>query len=213
MGAATNRPGILGKWFSGLADIFPALRRPRLEQELSEAKARLCWQNKRMERLRQRYDALDNRYAALANEADALRSRLYAAEQQVGACQELARTLCGAVSAGEDLKRLYEAAAPRLDSGGFNLFYAAQEITGFRLSEAFLHEDACGYFEFLDGFGLLRYLKASEFGAVGWEPIPGADGRRAVLKEVDESAPEYREFERQLYTRVLERLGLRGQVL
>ena len=73
----------------------------------------------------------------------------------------------------------------------------------------FPYEDACGCFEFLDGFELLRYLKASEFGAVGWGSAPGADSKKVILREVDESIPTYREFERQMHIRALERLGLR----
>lgn len=74
------------------------------------------------------------------------------------------------------------------------------------------YEDACGYFEFLGGFELLRYLKASEFDAVSWEIVPGTDCKKAILKEVDESTPAHREFERQLYKRALECLGLRVAV-
>ena len=74
----------------------------------------------------------------------------------------------------------------------------------------FPYEDACGCFEFLDGLELLRYLKASEFGAVTWELVSGTECKKAILGEVDESTPVYREFERQLYKRALERLGLRA---
>ena len=65
-------------------------------------------------------------------------------------------------------------------------------------------EDACGCFEFLDGFELLRYLKASEFNAVTWEVVPGTECKKAVIREVDESTLAYREFERQLYMRALD---------
>lgn len=207
--AIMNRPSILGKWFLKLAEIFPILRRPDLEREIDEAKTRLDWQKKRTERFRQRYDALDRQHAALVNEVEGLRSRLYAAEQQAEAFKGMAKTVCAGVSTGAELKRLYESIAPCLDSGGLNLFYAAREITGVRLYKAFPYEDACGCFEFLDGFELLRYLKASRFGAVDWESILDTECKKAVLKEVDESTPAYQEFERQLYARVLERLGLR----
>ena len=184
-------------------------RRPDLEWELAEAKTRIGWQKKRTESIRQRYDELDRQCAALSDEAGSLRSRLYVAEQQAEAFKEVAKALCITVETAEDLKRLYHAAAPYLDRGGFNLFDAAQEITGFSLSEEFPYEDACGCFEFLDGLELLRYLKASEFGAVTWELVYGTECKKAILGEVDESTPAYREFERQLYKRALERLGLR----
>ena len=56
---------------------------------------------------------------------------------------------------------------------------------------------------------IAKLIKASEFGAVDWEPVPGADSKKAILREVDESTPAYQEFERQMYIRALERLGLR----
>ena len=99
-------------------------------------------------------------------------------------------------------------AASYLDDGGFNLFDAAQEITGCPLNKEFPYEDACGCFEFLDGYELLRYVISSEFGAVTWEIVPGTECKKAALGEVDESTPAYREFERQLYRRALECLDL-----
>lgn len=206
MEATANKTGALWQWFLKLAELFPMFRQPDLEQELTEATIRISRQKKRTERIQQRYDALDRQCAALSNEVDGLRSRLCVAEQQAEAFKLVA---CVAVGTAEDLKRLYEAAAPCLDSGGFNLFDAAREITGFCLSSEFPYEDACGCFEFMDGSELLRYLKASEFGAVSWEIMPGTDCKKAILGEVDESAPAYREFERQLYMRASDRLGLR----
>lgn len=197
-------------WFLKLADIFSLPRCSELEQELAEAEARIGWQKKHTERTQRRYDVLGRRYAALSNEVDGLRSRLYAAEQQAEAFKAVAKTLCAAVGTAEELKRLYEAASPYLDTGGFNLFDAAREITGFSQSREFPYEDACGSFEFLDGSELLRYLIASEFDAVTWELVPGTGCKKAILRGVDESTPAYREFERQLYKRALERLGLRA---
>lgn len=208
MEAAMSKSRPLRKWPLKLAELFPMFRRPDLEQELTEARTRIGWQKKRTERLQQRYDATDRRCVALTNEIDGLRSRLYAAQQQAEAFKGMVKTFCASIETVEELKRLYEAVAPTLDNGGFNLFYAAQEITGFCLHREFPHEDACGCFEFLDGFELLRYLKASEFNAVDWEPVPGTDCKKANLREVDESTPAYQEFERQLYMRTLERLGL-----
>ena len=141
---------------------------------------------------------------------DRLRSRLYVAEQQADAFKAAAKALCASAEAAEDLKRFFQAVAPCLDRDGFLLFHAAQEITGFSLSREFPYEDACGRFEFLDGFELLRYLEASEFNAVSWELVPDTGCKKAILREVDKSTPAHREFERQLYKRALERLGLRA---
>lgn len=209
MDAIVNESGVLSSWFLKLAEIFPMSHRSSLERELAEAETQIGWQKKRTERIQQRYDALDRQCAAMSNEADGLRSRFYAAEQQAEAFKEIAKTFCAAVNTAEDLKRIYQVAASHLDDGGFNLFDAAQEITGCRLGREFPYKDACGCFEFLDGYELLRYVIASEFGAVTWETVPSTECKKAILGEVDESTPAYREFERQLYKRVLERLGLR----
>ena len=206
MESAVNKSSVLRKRFLKLADLFPMFRRSVLERELAEAKTRLGWQKKRTEQIQQRYDSLSRQCMALTNEVDGLRSRLYVAEQQAEAFKRVA---CAVVGTAEDLKQLYNAAGPYLDSSGFNLFCAAQEITSFSLPGEFPYEDACGCFEFMDGFELLRYLKASKFGAVNWETVPGTSCRKAVLREVDESIPDYQEFERQLYMRALDHLGLR----
>ena len=203
MEAVINEAVVLGQRCLKLADLISMFRRSSLDREL--AKARIDWQKKHTERTQQRYDTLDRRYATLSSEVDSLRSRLYAAERQTEAFKEVAKA---AVGTAEDRKRLYQAAASYLDNGGFNLFAAAQEITGFCLGREFPYEDACGCFEFLDGFELLRYLKAFEFGSVSWEVVPGTDCKKAILGEVDESTPAYREFEQRLYKRALDRLGL-----
>ena len=109
----------------------------------------------------------------------------------------------------ENFRQVYERAALRHDPEGFQLFFAAQEVTGIRrLWEEFPYEDACGCFEFADGRQLLRYLTAARFGAVSWEIVPGTTYERAVLREVDTSTPEYQAFARQLYAKALERMGL-----
>ena len=110
----------------------------------------------------------------------------------------------------ESVRQVYERAAPRHDPEGFQLFFAAQEVTGIRrLWEEFPYEDACGCFEFADGRQLLRYLTAAHFGAVSWEIVPGTTYERAVLREVDTSTPEYCAFEQQIYETALERMGFR----
>lgn len=213
MEATVNESNMLGKWVSKLTERFPMLRRSDLEQELDEAKTRIGWQKKRTERIQKRYDALDRQCVALSNEVNGLRARLYTAQQQAETLKGVVQMLCASVDSAVNLKDLYEAVASCLDSGGFILFHAAQDITGFCFSREFPYEDACGCFEFMDGFESLRYLKASEFGAVDWVPVPGADCKKAILREVDESTPAYLEFERLLYIRALDRLGLRTDTL
>lgn len=108
----------------------------------------------------------------------------------------------------EKLKWFYKHVSPQKDPDGFQLYFAAQEITGIRhLWEEFPYEDARGCFEFADSRQLLRYLTAAHFGAVSWEAVPGTTYERAVLQEVDTSTPEYQAFEKQMYAQALERMG------
>ena len=53
----------------------------------------------------------------------------------------------------------------------------------------------------------MRWLTAGRFQAVEWEIIPNSTYEYATLREVDTSTPEYCAFEKQLYKKVLERMG------
>lgn len=88
----------------------------------------------------------------------------------------------------------YAQLAPTLDTDGFSLYAAAEEITGLKVYEEFPYEDNHGMFEMADGHTLLRYLEAAYFGTVTWEIVPGTPYERAILGEVDKTTPEYRAF-------------------
>ena len=88
----------------------------------------------------------------------------------------------------------YAQLAPTLDTDGFSLYAAAEEVTGLKVYEEFPYEDNHGMFEMADGHTLLRYLEAAYFGTVTWEIVPGTPYERAILGEVDKTTPEYRAF-------------------
>ena len=88
----------------------------------------------------------------------------------------------------------YAQLAPALDTDGFSLYAAAEEVTGLKVYEEFPYEDNRGMFELADGHTLLRYLEAAYFGTVTWEIVPGTPYERAILGEVDKTTPEYRAF-------------------
>ncbi len=84
------------------------------------------------------------------------------------------------------------------------LYDAALAISGYpNLPGEFPYEDNRGVFDEADGHQLLKYLTALHFHAVRWEAVPGTPYEKAVLLDVDTATPEYRAFEKQLYTRVL----------
>ena len=88
----------------------------------------------------------------------------------------------------------YAQLAPTLDTDGFSLYAAAEEVTGLKVYEEFPYEDNRGMFEMADGHTLLRYLEAAYFGTVTWEIVPGTPYEQAILGEVDKTTPEYRAF-------------------
>ncbi len=83
----------------------------------------------------------------------------------------------------------------------------AEKLTGIDVSSFFPYEDNRGLFAEADGRQLLRWLTAAHFHAVDWSIVPGTTYERAALREVDTSTPEYQAFEKQLYEKVLERMG------
>ena len=60
-----------------------------------------------------------------------------------------------------DAKTFYEQIAPKLDPGGFKLYFTAKRMTGFDLYGQFPYEDARGMFEMMNGHQLMRYLRIS----------------------------------------------------
>lgn len=115
--------------------------------------------------------------------------------------------VCPSPTSPGDMKQLYHTIAPHLDKHGFELYRTAKRLTDIDVCSAFPYEDNRGMFEEADGYRLLRYLTAAYFHAVKWEIVPGTCHEKATLMEIDTAAPEYREFERELYEGALMRLG------
>ncbi len=137
-----------------------------------------------------------------------LEGKLERTATQMDSCQAALRALCSRPPSNEELKRIYEATAPVQDPYGFGLYVAAKTLTKIEISTYFPYEENRGLFEDAKGPELLRYLTAARFNAVTWEVVPGTTYEKAVLGEVDISAPEYREFERAIYARALKWAGL-----
>ena len=97
-----------------------------------------------------------------------------------------------------------------MDPSGFTLYRMAKELTGIDVPSCFPYEDNRGLFEEMSGHSLLDWLTAVHFQAVDWDIIPGTTYEAATLREVDTSTPEYQAFEKQLYAKVLERMGFQS---
>ena len=117
---------------------------------------------------------------------------------------------CPKLSTPEELKRFYDAISPSMDERGFTLYRMAKELTGIDVPSCFPYEDNRGLFEEMSGHQLLDWLTAVHFQAVDWEIIPNSTYEYATLREVDTSTPEYQALEKQLYEKVLERMGFQS---
>lgn len=111
------------------------------------------------------------------------------------------------LSSIEEMKQFYNTVSRSLDLDGFTLHHVAERLTGVDTVSLFPYENAHGAFETASGRELMKYLTAYCFDAVQWESVPNSAYEKAVLGEVDTTAPEYQRFERQLYESVLERMG------
>ena len=121
--------------------------------------------------------------------------------------QDALNEFCPRLSTPEEMKRFYNTISPSMDAQGFTLYHMAKELTGIDVPACFPYEDNRGMFELMEGHQLLDWLTAVHFQVVEWEIIPNSTYESATLLEVDTSTPEYQVFEKQLYEKVLERMG------
>lgn len=175
-----------------------------VEYELKLADQALELRQKECDQLRSTIEDRDFQIFSMAEERD---SSLRFLSAKSDALLDALREFPPRLSAVEDMKRFYDVVAGSLDPSGFTLYRMAKEVTGIEVTSLFHYEDARGMFEEASGHQLMDYLTAYLFGAVKWEVIPGSTYECATLGDVDTATPEYRQFERQLYGRVLERMG------
>ena len=185
----------------GLRDIIRAIREyPTARAELETARSEL----------RQAQQALvqsEQTCTALRDETGERSIHEKFLTRQLAAVQTALEEFCPRLSSLEDMKRFYNTISPSVDPQGFTLYHMAEKLTGIDVSSFFPYEDNRGLFAEADGRQLLRWLTAAHFGAVDWTIVPGTTCEAAALREVDTSTPEYQAFEKQLYEKVLERMG------
>lgn len=184
---------------------------PRLQQALEESKVKL--ETSRLE-CRHLLDQLTE-LEPLADEwYQQSVGKEYAASmerQKTAKLQKVLASYCPVLDSTEKLCQFYDTVAPEFDRDGFHLYDAALTISGYcYIGSSFPYEDNCGVFDYADGHQLLKYLTALHFQAIKWEVVPGTPYEKATLLEVDTSTPEYRAFEKKLYTQVLCDLGFHG---
>ena len=181
----------------GLKDIIRAIREyPAARAGLETARSELGQSRETCESLWLTLDEQKDYTKFLSSKAEALQAALDA--------------FCPRLSTPEELKRFYDAISPDMDPSGFTLYRMAKELTGIDVPSCFPYEDNRGLFEEMSGHSLLDWLTAVHFRAVDWDIIPGSTYESATLREVDTSTSEYQAFEKQLYAKVLERMGFQS---
>lgn len=185
----------------GLRDIIRAIREyPTARAELKVAHLELRQAQQALEKSEQDRESLSLILSEQKDYTDFL-------SRKAEAFQNTLEEFCPRLSTLEDMKRFYDTISPSMDAQGFTLYRMAKELTGIDVPTCFPYEDNRGMFELMAGHQLLDWLTAVHFQAVEWEIIPNSTYEYATLLEVDTSTPEYRAFEKQLYEKVLERMG------
>ena len=188
----------------GLREMLRAIREyPAIHAELDTARSEL----------RQAQQALgqsEQEQGSLRLTLDEQKDYTNFLSHKAEALQEALMEFCPKLSTPEELKRFYDAISPSMDERGFTLYRMAKELTGIDVPSCFPYEDNRGLFEEMSGHSLLDWLTAVRFQAVDWDIIPGSTYESATLREVDTSTPEYCAFEKQLYAKVLERMGFQS---
>ena len=185
----------------GLRDMIRAIREyPAVHAELETAHTELRQAQQSLEQSEQAYKFLKIENEEQTHYEDFL-------TQQTSALRNVLQEFCPKLSSVDDMKRFYDTIAPNVDRKGFTLYHTAERLTGVDVPSFFPYEDNRGLFEEMDGHQLLRWLTAAHFHAVDWTVVPGTCCESATLREVDTTTPEYQSFERQLYEKVLERMG------
>lgn len=185
----------------GLRDIIQAIQEyPAARAELEVARLELRQAQQALEQSEQDRESLSLELSEQKDHTDFL-------SHKAAALQDALNGFCPRLSTPEELKRFYNTISPSMDESGFTLYHMAKDLTGIDVPSCFPYEDNRGIFEVMEGHQLLDWLIAVHFQAVEWEIIPGSTYESAALQEVDTSTPEYQAFEKQLYGKVLERMG------
>jgi hypothetical protein len=99
----------------------------------------------------------------------------------------------------ENAKRIYSFLKPyHYDTGGWLLYNAAKDLLQTDVYSEFPAEDNMGYFETLDGYGLLKWLEIAKFAEKKHEQIRGG---YELMKShaLDKKAPNYQKYQNALW--------------
>ena len=185
----------------GVRDWLKAVREyPAKNQELNELRELLAHSESQLQIGEQKCRQLED--ICLAQKRDVKQ-----VEQKLEGCMNALRLFGPKLDTPELLEQFYAAVMPTMDRDGFRLYSTAAKMTGFNPYDVFSYEDNRGMFEEADGHTLMRYLLARQFNAVEWNIVPGTAYEAAVLRDVDTTTQEYRNFSKKLYEQTLRKMG------
>ena len=190
----------------GVRDWLKAVREyPAKNQELNELRELLAHSESQLQIGEQKCRQLED--ICLAQKRDVKQ-----VEHKLEGCMNALRLFGPKLDTPELLEQFYAAVMPTMDRDGFRLYSTAAKMTGFNPYDVFSYEDNRGMFEEADGHTLMRYLLARQFNAVEWNIVPGTAYEAAVLRDVDTTTQEYRNFSKKLYEQALRKMGF-GRLL
>ena len=190
----------------GLKDMFRSIR------EYPATAANLKTVTQELEQTKQALKQSNENCRQLNNIELTQAYQLNSVRQKSAALVSVLAEFCPKLSSLEDMKRFYDAAAPSMDPKGFTLYRTAQKMTGIDIHRVFAHEEQQGLFAGADGHLRMQYLMASHFDAIEWSAVSGTCCESAALQQIDTSSPAYCAFEKQLYRKVLDRMGFRDML-
>lgn len=117
----------------------------------------------------------------------------------------LRKLLVDVISDDADYEALYQSLEDVLDPGGYRLYDEAKKRTRIDVCSFFPTEDNLGYFENLDGHGLLLWLVKAKFGEIEWEPL-NPPYERAGSVSFGGQEENISEFYRELYKKTVQTL-------
>jgi len=108
----------------------------------------------------------------------------------------------------ENAKRIYDKLKPyHYDTSGWLLYEAAKGILQTDVYSEFPAEDNMGYFEILDGYGLLKWLEIAKFAEKEYEQIQGGY-EKLTSHDLDENSPAYQEYQGKLYAAAIRSIAI-----
>ena len=109
-------------------------------------------------------------------------------------------------------EQAYEAIKGVSDEGGYELFWAAESILGKFCYSTFAYEDNTGVFDrdSCDGYEMLGWLEGSKFDGYTYDIVPGTCYEKSNYVGIDKSSPDYIEYRKKLFDKVLANIFLKN---